>query len=65
MTTQLLEKKIQKIEREIEILKKPKSVLSGVYVDEKLIASAKKSVFDFDIEKFVSKKDLKIWKKSS
>lgn len=59
MTTQTLIKKIEKVEQELAELKKPKSILGKLYVDEKILKQASKAIFDFDIEKFVSKKDLK------
>jgi len=62
MSTQILIKKIKKLEKEINRLKQPKSVLVKMKVDNKVITEAKKALFDFDIEKFVSKKDLKAWK---
>ena len=62
MTTQTLIKKIEKIEKELNILKQPKNILGKIYVDSKTIKQASKALFDFDIEKFVSKKDLKLWK---
>lgn len=62
MTTQALTKKIEKIEKEILLLKEPKSILAKIHVDKELIQKAKKALFDFDIEKFVTKKDLKAWK---
>ena len=61
MTTQALIKKIEKIEKELIKFKQPKSILGKIYVDEKILKQASKTLFDFDIEKFVSKKDLK-WK---
>ncbi|TSC75428.1 MAG: hypothetical protein G01um101430_270 [Parcubacteria group bacterium Gr01-1014_30] len=62
MTTQALTQKIEKLEKEILLLKEPKSILAKVHVDEELVQKAKKALFNFDIEKFVSKKDLKAWK---
>lgn len=55
--------KIKKIEKEILELKQPQLILSKVYVDADIIKQASKNLFDFDIEKFISKKDLKLWKK--
>ena len=40
----------------------PKKVLGKIFVDEKLLEKAKKALFNFDIEKFVTKKNLKSWK---
>ncbi len=61
MANQTLVKKIGRIEKELKELKKPKSILGKVYVDSEILKKAKKALFDFDIEKFISKKDLKIW----
>jgi chaperonin cofactor prefoldin len=62
MTTQALLKKIDKIEHELHELKKPKSILGKIQVDSKILKQVKNAIFDFDIERFVSKKDLKTWK---
>ncbi|MBU4298816.1 hypothetical protein KJ636_02140 [Patescibacteria group bacterium] len=62
MTTQMLVKKIEKIEKELVELKQPKSISGKIFVDFEILKTAKKALFDFDIEKFVSKKDLKLWK---
>ncbi len=62
MNHQTLIKKIEKIEKELTEFKKPKSVLGKIYVDPKTLKQAVKALFDFDIEKFVSKKDLKLWR---
>jgi len=62
MTTQILIEKIKKIEQELIKIKQPKSILGKIHVDEKILEQTKKAIFDFDIEKFVSKKDLKKWK---
>ena len=37
MTTQTLIKKIEKVEKELTILKKPKNILGKIYVDSKVI----------------------------
>jgi len=65
MTMQTIIEKIEKIEQELQQLKQPKSILGKVFVDSTLVKKAKEAIFDFDIEKFVTKKDLKSWKKSS
>ncbi|MBI5683370.1 MAG: hypothetical protein HZC45_09490 [Deltaproteobacteria bacterium] len=57
MTTQAIIKKIEKLERELKELKKPKSILGKLYVDSDILKQASKALFDFDIEKFVTKKD--------
>lgn len=62
MTTKTLIKKIEKLEKELKEIKMPKKILGKVFVDKKLLEKAKKALFDFDIEKFVTKKDLKSWK---
>ncbi|MBI3599850.1 MAG: hypothetical protein HY097_04315 [Nitrospinae bacterium] len=62
MTTQTIIKKIEKIERELKELKKPKSILGKLYVDSDILKQASKALFDFDIGKFVTKKDIKLWK---
>lgn len=62
MLTQTLIKKIEKIEKELKELKKPKSILGKIYVDSDILKQASKTLFDFDIEKFVTKKDIKLWK---
>lgn len=62
---QTIIKKIEKIEHELQQLKQPKSILGKITVDSKVIKKASKALFDFDIEKFVTKRDLNSWKKSS
>ncbi len=62
MTTQTLIKKIEKIEKELSEFKQPKSILGKIYIDSEIFKKASKALFDFDIEKFISKKDLKLWK---
>jgi chaperonin cofactor prefoldin len=62
MSTQTLIQKIDKIEKELKEIKKPKSILGKIYVDSEILEQASKALFDFDIEKFVSKKDLKLWR---
>jgi hypothetical protein len=62
MTTQLLLEKIKKLEKELKEIKMPQKILGKVFVDEKILKKAKKALFDFDIEKFVKKKELKSWK---
>lgn len=63
MSTQTLIEKIEKIEQELTNFKKPKQVLGKIYIDQEILKKAKKAIFDFDIEKFITKKDLKLWKK--
>lgn len=62
MTTKILIKKIEELEKEIRKVKMPEKILGKVFVDEKILEKAKKALFNFDIEKYVSKKDLKSWK---
>jgi hypothetical protein len=62
MTTETLIKKVEKLEKELKEIKMPKKVLGKIFVDKKLLEKAKKALFNFDIEKFVTKKDLKSWK---
>lgn len=62
MTTETLIKKIEKLEKELKEIKMPKEILGKVFVDEKILEKAKKAFFNFDIEKFVKKKELKSWK---
>jgi hypothetical protein len=62
MTTQLLLEKIKKLEKELKEIKMPQKILGKVFVDEEILKKAKKALFDFDIEKFVKKKELKSWK---
>jgi hypothetical protein len=62
MTTQALLEKIKKLEKELKEIKTPKKFLGKVFVDEKLLEEAKKALFNFDIEKFIKKKELKSWK---
>jgi hypothetical protein len=62
MTTETLIKKVEKLEKELKEIKMPKKILGKVFVDKKLLEKAKKALFNFDIEKFVTKKDLKSWK---
>lgn len=59
MTTQTLIKKVEKLEKELKELKKPKSILGKLYVDSDVLKQALKAPFDFDIEKFVTKKEIK------
>ena len=58
MTTQAIIEKIEKIGQEMQQLKQPKSILGKVFVDSTVVKKAKKAIFDFDIEKFVTKRDL-------
>jgi hypothetical protein len=62
MITKTLIKKIEKLEKELKEIKMPKKVLGKIFVDKKLLEKVKKALFNFDIEKFVTKKDLKSWK---
>jgi uncharacterized protein (UPF0335 family) len=62
MTLKTLIKKVEKLEKELKEIKMPKKVLGKIFVDKKLLEKAKKALFNFDIEKFVTKKDLKSWK---
>lgn len=62
MTTKALIEKIEKLEKKFKKIKIPKKVLGKVYVDEKILEKAKKALFNFDIENFVKKKELKSWK---
>ena len=63
MTIQAITQKLEKIEQALEELKQPKSILGKFVIDSKTIEKASQVLFDFDIEKFVTKKDLKSWKK--
>jgi len=62
MITKTLIKKVEKLEKKLKEIKMPKKVLGKIFVDEKLLEKAKKALFNFDIEKFVTKKNLKSWK---
>jgi len=62
MTTKTLAEKIKKLEKELKKIKKPKKILGKIFVDEKILEKAKRALFDFDIEKFVKKKNLSSWK---
>lgn len=46
-----------------EKAKKPKNGEIKIFVDSVILKKASKALFDFDIEKYVSKKDLQAWKK--
>ena len=61
---QTIIKRIEGIEQELKEMKRPKSILGKLTVNSKLIKKASKALFDFDIEKFVTKRDLNSWKKS-
>jgi hypothetical protein len=63
MEKEILVERIKKIEKELIELKKPKSILGKIFVDKKILDKAKKALFDFDIERFVTKNDLKSWRK--
>ena len=62
MTTETLIRKIEKLEKELKEIKMPKKILGKVFVDEKILEKAKRALFDFDIEKFIKKGELKSWK---
>lgn len=62
MSTQLLVKKIEKLEKALIAFKQPKDIMGKVRVDGKILKQAERALFKFDIEKFVSKKDLRSWK---
>ena len=65
MMLQTLIKKVNKLEKEVASLKKPTSTLGTIHVNDSIIKQASKALFDFDIESFVSKNDLKKkWKSS-
>lgn len=64
MTIQAITQKLEKIEQELKELKQPKSILGKLTIDERILKNASRALFDFDIEKFVAKKDLKSWKNS-
>ncbi len=57
-----LAQKIEHIEKILSEIKKPKSILGKIYVDEKILKQTSRALFDFDIEKFITKKDLKLCK---
>ena len=59
MATKELLKKVERLEKEVAELKKPRNILGKIYVDGNVLKQAAKAPFDFDIEAFVSKKDLK------
>ncbi len=52
-----------KYRAEPEKSKKSKNGQIKIYVDSTILKKASKALFDFDIEKYVSKKDLRAWKK--
>ena len=58
MATKIL-KRIKKLEQEIGELKKPKSILGTMHVNDSVMQQASKALFDFDIESFISLGDLK------
>jgi len=62
MTTKTLIQKVEKLEKELREIKMPKKILGKVFVDEKILEKAKRALFDFDIEKFIKKGELKSWK---
>jgi hypothetical protein len=64
VTETIILKKIELLEEKINALGKPKGVLGKMHIDEHTLKEAKKGLFDFDIEKYVSKKDVAQWKKS-
>ena len=61
-TTEKLVKKVESIEKELKKIQEPHSILGKMHVDDMLIRQDSRSLFYFDIEKYVSKKDLKAWK---
>ncbi len=62
MNIKTLERKVNKLEKEILKLKQSKQIFSKMDIDTNLIEKASEMLFDFDIEKYVSKKDLAQWK---
>lgn len=62
MATETLIKKVEKLEKELKKIKFPEKLLGKVFVDEKILEKAKKALFNFDIEKFIKKKELKSWR---
>lgn len=59
-----LEEELRKIKAQIQRrpVKKTGSVWGKINLLDSQIEEAKKAVFDFDIEKFVDKKDVASWK---
>lgn len=62
MNTQLLGKKIEKIEEELYTLTHPQPILPKMQVDDAILEQAQQALFDFDIDEFVTKKDVQRWK---
>ncbi len=62
-TDTLIIKKIEALEQKFAEFAKPKSILGKMKVDDAVLQQAAKAPFDFDIEKYVSKKDVERWKK--
>jgi hypothetical protein len=62
MNAQLLNKKIKKIEEELYTLKHPQPIFPKIQVDDTTLENARKALFDFDIDEFVTKKDVERWK---
>ena len=58
MTTATLEKKVVWLEKEFKAFKTPKKIFPKLHVDKSMLTKAATAPFDFDIEKFVTKKDL-------
>ena len=64
MNTALLEKKIAQLAKQVAALKTPKKISSKLAVDDATLKAANKAPFDFDIDTFVTRKDLtRPWKK--
>ncbi|HLX11207.1 MAG TPA: hypothetical protein VKS81_00205 [Bacteroidota bacterium] len=62
MTNQLILQKLKRIEKELRVLRQPKAIVPKMIVDEGILRQATGAIFDFDIEKFVTAKDLRAWK---
>ncbi|MDP2209164.1 MAG: hypothetical protein Q8K98_10405 [Bacteroidota bacterium] len=62
MNIKTLERKVNRLEKEILKLKQSKQIFAKMDIDTNLIEKASEMLFDFDIEKYVSKKDLAQWK---
>ena len=58
MTAKALARKVERLEREIRSLREPRHVFGKTRVDEALLKKAGEALFRFDIEEFVSRKDL-------
>ncbi len=62
MNIKTLERKVNRLEKEISKLKQSNQIFAKMDIDTNLIEKASKMLFDFDIEKYVSKKDIAQWK---